>query len=283
MKGITSEVNPESVIKLNHLEAHHRHLQKNNKLIRIQVGELDVNIRKLKALLERDSITHNQIKDKHKEKQLYYDGAIKQLARARELGHENLVENSLIKMRLHQMEQRQKRLMDNAFSLERHRCELELAVNERLIAIQTETNVLAMRKKLLAEERSQLRADIADRKRSIDAMMARFELANQLLGRTEDGGVMNTVQLKIQTAQEKEMLLEQGSVLNEKVIAAERDITALENTLIMMNYSNDKYKRGLDLVQEIDGRWHSRGQSGHLFGRVNFIVKFDILNSQRTM
>lgn len=255
MKGITTEVDPGSVIKLNQLEARHDLLQKNNKLIHIQVAELDDNIRKLKALLERDTLNHNKIKEKHRERQLYYEGATKQLAKAKELGHENLVENSLIKMRLHQMEQRQKRLIDNAFSLEKHRCELELAINERLIAIQTETNVLGMRKKLMTDERAQLRADIADRKRNIAAMMARFELANQLLGRTDDGKVMNTVQLKIQTAQEKEMLLEQGSLLNGKVIAAENDITALENTLIMMNYSNDKYKRGLNLVQEVNGKW----------------------------
>lgn len=260
MKGITVEVNPETVAKLAGLEQRYGQMLQQNKLVHGQVAELQANIRKLQTLLEHDTADHVKLGDKRKERQLYLDGAIKQLAKARDVGHENLVENSLVRMRLHQMEQRHQRLMGNAFNLERHRCELELAINERLLSIQAEASVLGVRKKVLLEERSQLRADVADRRRAIDGMVVRFELASQLLGRTDNGQVVNTVQLRIQAAQEKELLLDQGSSLNDKVIAAERDISALENTLIMMNYSNDKYQRGMELVPEIDGEFHVQSQ-----------------------
>lgn len=258
MKGISVEVDPESVTKLADLEQHYEQIVKQNKIVHCQVADLQDNIRKMQTQLEQNVAADLRLTDKHKECKLYLEGATKQLAKARDDGHENLVENSLVKMRLHQMEQRHQRLLENAFSVERQRCEMELAINERLLHLQTEANVLNVRQKVLAEERSQLRADIAERQKAISGLMARFELANQLLGRTEDGKMVNTVQLRIQIAQEKEMLLDQGSALNEKVIAAEQDITALENTLIMMNYSNDKYRQGLDLVQEVDGEFRFR-------------------------
>lgn len=255
MKGVSTDVNPEALAKLAALEQQHEHILQQSKLVHGQVADLQDNIRKLQALLEHDTAAHARTGDKHKERQLYLEGTGKQLARARDAANENLVENSLVKMRLHQMEQRHRRLLDNAFNLERHRCDLELAISERLIGIQSEQSLLALRRKALREERGQLRADVAERQRAIAAMVARFELASELLGRTEDDKIVNTVQLRIQAAQEKELLLDQGSLLNEKVIAAEQDIAAMENTLIMMNYSNDKYKRGMDLVPDVDGEW----------------------------
>lgn len=255
MKGISVTVDPETVAKLTALQHRYETILKENQLVHCRVADLQDNIRKLQTLLEQDTATNDRICAKRKERQLYYEGATKQLAKARDLSHENLVENSLIKMRLHQMDQRHQRLMENAYNLERHRCELELAINERLLNIQAEVNVLSVRQKVLQEERGQLRADIGERRKVISTLVSRFELANHLLGLTEDGQGRNTVQLRIQIAQEKELLLDQGSVLNDKVIAAEHDINALENTLIMMNYSNDKYKQGLDLVHDIDGEF----------------------------
>lgn len=256
MKGLTRVDNPESLAKLSDAEKRHETISRNEKLLKMQLDDVEVNLRKLKALFEHDSEAFGRLDTNLKEKLLNYEGAVRQLAKVKDDSNEKLVDNSLMKMRVHQLEEREKRLLSNCFNMEKHKCELELAINERLVTIQTEINVLTLRKKLLGEEKSQLKADIADRKRNIEAMKARFELASQLLGRTEDGEVISTVQLKIKTAQEKEMLLDEGSSLNEKVIQAEKDIVALENTLIMMNFSNDKYKRGLHLVEEVDGKIH---------------------------
>lgn len=254
MKGITREDNPESLAKLSAAEQRHDAISRNEKLLKMQLSDVEVSLRKLKALFEQDTEVYNRLDTNLKEKLLNYEGAVRQLAKVKDDSNEKLVDNSLMKMKVHQLEEREQRLLNNSFNMDRHKCELELAINERLVTIQTEINVLTLRRKLLGEERSQLKADIADRKRNIEAMKARFELASQLLGRTEDGEVISTVQLKIKSAQEKEMLLDQGSSLNEKVIQAENDIVALENTLIMMNFSNDKYKRGLHLVEDVDGK-----------------------------
>lgn len=86
-------------------------------------------------------------------------------------------------------------------------------------------------------------ADIIERRSKIEALRARFELTNEVLGKNEDGTIISVVQLKIETAQKKECLMQRGSELNESVIAAENDIKALENTLILVNYSNDQWRR----------------------------------------
>lgn len=254
MRGAAAEINPESIALCANLENTFEILRNNHQLVHAQVSEMEENVRKLRSFLTQESADYARAKDKLLDRQRYYESAAKQLTDAKDGSHEHLVENSLFKMRVHQMEHMETRLMGYAFNLEKQKAELELVVNERLITIQAEVDLLGIRKKTLADEQSQLRADICDRKRYIDAMMARFELTSDLLGRNEDGSAIQAVQLKVQMAQEKVMLLKHGSDLNEKVITAERDISALENTLILMNYSNDKYKRGLEQVLDDDGR-----------------------------
>lgn len=63
-----------------------------------------------------------------------------------------------------------------------------------------------------------------------------------MLGTNPDGTPINTTYLKIQHAQERYLLQEQGDKLDETIRKTEQEIQAMENTLRVVNICNDKYK-----------------------------------------
>lgn len=148
------------------------------------------------------------------------------------------------------MEKQIAKQTDKAYSLEKHKMELEAAMNDRLIDVKSQMNLLTMKKKCLIEERAQMKADVGDRLLKIEQLKKRYALSMDLLGRNDDGTTVTAVQIKIQMAQEKYLLLNQGNELNEKVVKAENEIKCLENTLKLMNFSNDEYRKVFETVTE---------------------------------
>lgn len=257
MRGEASEVNPEVVEKLSNLEKIYAIVQAKHEQIRSQVAEVEAKHRKLGAQLEKDSTEHADITDYLNDRLLYCDMSAKKLHVARQEKQERLVEHSLLKMRVHHMQMTFQKQMNRVYSLEQHKFELQLAIDERMIDINCQLDLLNLKKKHLIDEQGQLRADINERQLKIEALRKRYELARELLGKNDDGSIISAVQLKIATAQEKEILFQKGGELNEKVVKAERDIKALENTLILLNYSNEKYKNKLGNIQ-VDGNCDRR-------------------------
>lgn len=157
MRGAAAEINPESIALCANLENTLEILKTNHQLVQAQVSEMEDNVRKLKTSLTQESADYARAKDKLLDRQRYFESATKQLIDAKDDSHEHLVENSLFKMRVHQMEHMEHRLTGYAFNLEKQKFELELVVSERLITIQAEVDLLGIRKKTLAGEQSQVR------------------------------------------------------------------------------------------------------------------------------
>lgn len=148
------------------------------------------------------------------------------------------------------MEKQIAKQTDKAYSLERHKMELEAAMTDRLIDVKSQMNLLNMKRKCLMEERAQMKADIGDRLLKIEQLKKRYELSMDLLGKNDDGTTVTAVQIKIQMAQEKYLLLNEGNALNEKIVKAESEIKCMENTLKLMNFSNDEYRKIFETVTE---------------------------------
>jgi coiled-coil domain-containing protein 39 len=140
---------------------------------------------------------------KLKERKLYIEGGDKQLAKVTTANHEKLVEQSLLQMRIKQLEKHIAKQDDKLYTLEKHKIELDTEMNAR-----------------------------------------------ELLGKNDDGTMITGTQIKVQAAQEKFLLLKEGNDLNDKVLRAEDDVKAMENTLRLMNYSNESYRRSLDNAEE---------------------------------
>ncbi|XP_053690796.1 coiled-coil domain-containing protein 39 [Sabethes cyaneus] len=224
--------------------------KQNYSLLQAQIAKVQIDYRQLNAVFQQDGADIERMTGKLKEKLLIVEGGEKKLRQVTTENQERLVEKSLLKMRINQMESRVDKQNNKMYTLERHRVELETAINERLIDIRSQKDMLLLKKKYLHEERAQLKADISERALKIEQLKNRYELSLDLLGKNDDGTTVTATQIKIQNAQEKYMLLREGSELNVRILKAEEDLKALENTLKLMNFTNETYKRGFQTMDE---------------------------------
>ncbi|XP_050086776.1 coiled-coil domain-containing protein 39 [Anopheles aquasalis] len=236
--------------KLVHAETILFERRQNLALLQSQIVKIQQDFRQASLVYQQDAAEIERMTGKWKEKTLIVEGGEKKVRQCTAENQERLVEKSLLKMRIKQMERRLETQSDKMYTLERHRMELEAAITKRLVDIGAQKDMLLLKRKYLADERAQLRADIIERGLKIEQLKNRYDLSLDLLGKNEDGSIVTATQIKIQTAQEKYMLLREGSELNVKILKAEEDLKALENTLKVMNFSNEKYKRGLQKVED---------------------------------
>lgn len=177
---------------------------------------------------------------------MYCEGGVKRLGVERNKNQQTIVELSLLKMRSKEFENEIIACENNTYHLGKHRLELNRTMKDRLVEIKSQMDLLNLKRKHLNEERSTLLADIGERSKHIDVVRARLELTSRLLGMNENGTLVTATQLRVAAAQEKQMLLNEGNELNEKVIKAEEEIKAMENTLMLLNHSNDSYRKNLN-------------------------------------
>lgn len=200
--------------------------------------------------LTYQNFSHIPQNERLKERKISVDGGEKQQKILHQQNQEKLVEQNLLKIRIAQMDKQIAKQTDKAYSLERHKMELEAAMTDRLIDISSQVNLLNMKKKCLMEERAQMKADIGDRLMKIEQLKTRYELSMDLLGKNDDGSTVTAVQIKIEMAQEKYLLLNEGNALNEKILKAENEVKCMENMLQLMNFSNDEYRKIFETVTE---------------------------------
>lgn len=247
-------LDPELIEKCEQLQQKHAATREKHDKIKKELTVAEDTERRLRPMLVVNQAEHTELMNKLQNCQSDCEAGLRSIACNREKLHERLVEHSLLKMRVHQMAELFNKQMEKFYDLEQHKLHLQLAIDERLVDLSCQMELLSTKRKHLRLERDQLKADLNERRMKIGALKARFELTNELLGKNEDGTAVSAIQLKMETAQEKALLLDQGSKLNEKVLNAEADIKALENTLILLNFSNDKYKRKMGQVQ--DNGWY---------------------------
>lgn len=236
--------------KLVQAEAIYLARKQNYSLLQAQIAKVQIDFRNLNSIYQQDYAEIERMVGKLKEKTLIVEGGEKKLRQCTTENQERLVERSLLKMRIKQMESRVDKQNDKMYTLERHRMELETAITERLIDINSQKDMLLLKKKYLQDERATLKADISERALKIEQLKNRYDLSLDLLGKNDDGTIVTATQIKIQNAQEKYILLREGSELNVKILKAEEDLKALENTLKVMNFCNESYKRGFQKVDE---------------------------------
>lgn len=250
MKGIGCEKNTELEAKLMYLESLHRKKQKDLQLLQSQASKAEDDMKKLTLTFNADHLEYEKIFNSLKERQMHTEGGEKEISRQVTINQERRVDESILKMKIHLLEKEIREQDNKSFSLEKHRLTLNATMNERILDITTQRDLLLLKRKNYGEEISQLRADIGDRNLKIEALKARYDCVLELLGRNDDGTVITATQIKVRNAQEKHILLKEGNELNERVLQAEEDIKAMENTVRLMNYSNENYRRNCESYEE---------------------------------
>ena len=117
--------------------------------------------------------------------------------------------------------------------------------------IKAQKEALTIQQRMALSECSELRNVISERKTRIQQLKLRYDTYNALVGiNPVDGTPLDTTYLKIQTAQEKYLLQEQGDELDRTIRKSEQEIESMENTLRIVNACNDKFKSSLGPVNE---------------------------------
>lgn len=163
---------------------------------------------------------------------------------------EKQVEENVLQLRVHQLEKVVKKEDKNIYNSQKFRLDLETAMKERQIEIDANKDVLMVRKRNLDEENGRLRKDIMGRKTKMEQLQKKYYLTMMSFGKDDDGQPITISYYKIKNAQEKYMLQMEGDELDHKINQAENEIVAMENTLKVVNVTNDTYKQNLAAVDE---------------------------------
>lgn len=123
-------------------------------------------------------------------------------------------------------------------------------MKERQIEINTNKDILIVKRRNLEEEKGRLKRDLMGRYIRIEQFQKKYYLALMGLGKDDDGQPFSVTHYKIKNAQEKFFLQKEGDELDQKIRKAENEIVAMENTLKMVNSTNVIYRQSLIPLQE---------------------------------
>lgn len=235
---------------LTDLEQYLSKLQRRLASTEAQNKKLNYSMNALVGVYDSDAKDLEVVKFKIKEAQVYCEGTIKRLRMNRYENSEFVVELSLLKMRCCDIQSVIDNCEKGTYSLNQHRLAFQRIIKDRFVELRSQQDILLLKRKHLNEELSTLRADLGERKKHINALRARFELTSALLGVNEDGTIITATQLKVENAQERQLLADEGDALNKKVLKAEKEVIGLENTLRQFDKSNDNYRKNLRTYED---------------------------------
>nr|CAD7573983.1 unnamed protein product [Timema californicum] len=226
-----------------------------------KIAELEEDMeRRMSSGLASDTEELARLKNKRQDQMLLMNGGEKQLKVSQCQSQDRQVEENLLKLRVNQASAAISKEGDKVYTLERHRLEMEAAMKERQVEIATLRDVMLIKKRGLCEERSKLIAEITERNLKVSQIQNRYENTMSSLGEGEDGEPLSITHLMLKSAQEKYMLQEEGDALDSKIRRAEKEIKAMENTLVVVNATNDTYKKSLAIVDEDSPEYQEKAE-----------------------
>ncbi|SPP84569.1 coiled-coil domain-containing protein 39 [Drosophila guanche] len=244
------EVEERNLKILSNLEHEYEKLQRLIATTEAQNKKLNYNMNNMVIQYNADEKELDMVRFKIKEAQVYCEGTVKRLRMNRFENSERIVELNMVKMRCSDLEIGIGGCDQGSFDLEQHRIIFQRAIKDRTVELRSQEDVLQLKRKHLNEELSTLKADLGERRKQIEAMRSRFELTSRLLGKNDDGSLVTSTQLKVESAQSRQLMADEGDALNKKVLKAEQEVIALENTLRQFDRSNNNFRKTFEPADE---------------------------------
>ncbi|KAJ3120103.1 Coiled-coil domain-containing protein 39, partial [Nowakowskiella sp. JEL0407] len=221
-------------------------------LLNTQLKSSQEDLRQATRNYEKLTKEHRAVNEEIDELNLYNDSASHQLSAKTKEKEELFVESNLLRLELKKLRGFLSTRADQVFTLESRQLQLHLSLEERSKEIEINKEMLRLQIKTAQEERGSAHAELRDRVGKVEKLKRRYEiLMTQFAppedGEDEDGSGEERTQAfyVIKAAQEREELQREGDELDAKIRKAEKEIKALENTLIMMNDRNEEYRMHL--------------------------------------
>lgn len=237
-------------LKLEELEKTMARLTEAGNLIQSQITRVEEDMRRLTIYISNDADILSKLKDCLQDNLLLVEGAIKRVAQNQARNNKIRVNQNVLAVRVQGAERALKKEGCVVYNLQLHKMELECAIRERQAEIQAQYELLFTKRRALENDVGRMNADIQNREIRIEQLKKRVECVLESLGKSEDGEALSVTYFKVRNAQEKYNLQQEGDRLDALIRKTEREIVAMENTLRVMNNTNDLYKNTLALLED---------------------------------
>ncbi|CAI9737119.1 Hypothetical predicted protein [Octopus vulgaris] len=147
----------------------------------------------------------------------------------------------------------QKLLYDEAFKVltqEERKLQIETVKKERKHEIKIHNDMLLSQIKVVETERQTINMELHERQAKLKKLGARHEILTSAMAPSDGEEEKSQAYYVIKAAQEKEELQVIGDELDAKIHKAEKENRALDNTIKLLNSSNESYRKSFNRVEE---------------------------------
>ncbi|VVC44037.1 Hypothetical protein CINCED_3A009069 [Cinara cedri] len=219
-----------------------------------QLKSAESESRRITKEIEKNAVELGRYKNRVEELSIRNEGGEKQIQLLEEQCNRNRIEDRMMKFKVEQI----KKMMDNecekVYSLAQQRDEINADINRRKADVADTFERISVERKLLSEEKSSAKRKLDALTQYIEQRKNKYEILTATMGNSnsicgddgdEDQTSFTLSEHRIRLAQEKLELQDVGDELDERVQKLETNIRAMENTVILMNVTNNCYKAGL--------------------------------------
>ncbi|XP_039930117.1 coiled-coil domain-containing protein 39 [Hirundo rustica] len=181
---------------------------------------------------------------------LFNERSLQELRKAKHIKQEMMVEDNLLKLELKRLRNALCNKAEKVLTLEKQQLELKKVITERSEEIRIQKAMLDSQIRLLDQERHRMSAEFQDRLWKIEKLKRRYEIFTLSMMPPEGEEMKSQAYYVIKAAQEKEALRQEGDDLDAKICKAQKEITAMENSLCVLKNWNRNYKNSFKAVAE---------------------------------
>jgi len=256
----SNEENKQLEIRIKQLSEFLESHQARHNMLTAQLKKLSDDLRRASRQLSSGADEKKDLANKIGELSLHNDSSERVLKTITSLKQDLMVDENILKLEIKRLRDQLQNRANDVMTLEERRLLLDTAMKERRQEIDIHTDMLKGQMKTSEEERQKISSELHERISKIDKLRARYEILMVSMAPPEGEEEKSQAYYVIKAAQEKEELQRAGDELDAKIRKAEKEIRALENTLVLMNSRNETYRKSFTVVEETSEEFEAKKQ-----------------------
>eukprot|EP01006_Ploeotia_vitrea_P056923 TRINITY_DN68136_c1_g1_i25.p1 TRINITY_DN68136_c1_g1~~TRINITY_DN68136_c1_g1_i25.p1 ORF type:complete len:882 (-),score=182.33 TRINITY_DN68136_c1_g1_i25:2396-5041(-) len=240
----TEEEKKELKEKINMLQTMLDDLQKQHKVLDLQVKRVIDEVRQSKVVVQQKSNEKGRQNNIILELTLQNESCNTELNKLTKDKESLLVNHDVLKLQVNRIKAVLQQQSEELIGLSNRKSQLEITVEEREHEIQTHKDILKMEKKTVEEERRKVAQELKRRVDEVKHLKNRFSVLINRIQRDDDDaeGEMTHAQYIVKTAKEREELQAQGDKLDLEIKRLEKEAKKLDKTIAMLKSCNSAFK-----------------------------------------
>merc|ERR1719327_1170789 len=218
-------------------------------ILTAQHKKQDAELRQAQRVLVKVKEEESKTKEEMGELQLQNEILQQMMNKTTREKEEVLVHHDVMKLEVSRLRTKMTARTEQVFALENRKQQLQLSMQEREKEVEVHLDVLRAQHRVAQDEKHATAVELAERKRKIYSLKMKYESTVSKTKKTDDPEHSQAYYV-LQAAQQKEEMQRAGDELDSKIRKAEREIRALENTLVHLLTRNQKYKENFKKVDK---------------------------------